>query len=218
MFSNERFRFFQAKLQNDEKKIKTIFIIEGIATILILANMTYLNFTLWKNIQTTESQTINTTTTVPSPTESPSLSLSPTSKPTQSPSQQTPVVINQQPQIKEYFVPFGTGTNQTNDWANVPGAQATIDFGAYNGIKQITFEASVVIPTANQQVWVRLYNVSDNHPVWNSEVMMDGGSSAYLISQPIIYDTGSKMYQVQMKTQLAYQANLTQSRIHIILH
>ncbi|EKD86751.1 MAG: hypothetical protein ACD_37C00158G0001, partial [uncultured bacterium] len=34
----------------------------------------------------------------------------------------------------------------------------------------------------------------------------------------IIYDKGSKTYQVQMKTQLKYTANVTQSRVHIILN
>jgi hypothetical protein len=46
---------------------------------------------------------------------------------------------------------------------------------------------------------------------------MEGGTSAYLISNPIAYDKGSKIYQVQMKTQLQYPANLTQARIHITL-
>ena len=93
----------------------------------------------------------------------------------------------------------------------------SLDFGSYNRIKEVHFEASVYVPTANQSVSVRLYNVTDKHPVWYSEVTMAGGPSAYLTSPAVSYDTGTKLYQVQMKTQLQSTANLVQSKIHVTL-
>ena len=63
---------------------------------------------------------------------------------------------------------------------------------------------------------MRLYNVTDKHPVWFSDVSLEGGTPALLISKPITLDSGNKTYQVQMKTSLKFQAFLDQSRLHII--
>jgi hypothetical protein len=120
-----------------------------------------------------------------------------------------------QPSVKEYFIPFGTGTNQSSDWTDVPGAQATVDFGGFSPIHKILFEATISIPTANQTASVRLYNVTDKHPVWYSEMTMT--NNVYTVSPPLLYDPGAKTYQVQMKTQLQYTANLSLARIHILL-
>lgn len=210
MLTDARFRFFQTMLKKDEKKVATLFVIEGVVTLLLLVNVILLNIYLFRKVQTVQS---NTTASVATPTPIPV-----TSAPTVIPTITAPVVINQESGAKDYFVPLGSGTNQASDWTDVPGAQATVDFGSYQHIKSIVFEASVAVSTGNESVSVRLYNVSDQHPVWYSDVTMNGGDSAYLISQPIEYDKGPKIYQVQMKTQLQYPANLTQSRIHITLN
>ncbi len=212
MLTDQRFRFFQTILRKDEKKVATLFIIEGVVTFLLLVNVLLLNIYLFRKVQPVQS---NTTTSVATPTPT---FIPVTTTPTIIVPTAAPVVIDQQSSTKEYFIPLGSGTNQSSDWTNVPGTQATVDFGSYQHIKSIVFEASVAVPTANESVSVRLYNVSDQHPVWYSDVTMNGGDSDYLISQPIAYDRGPKIYQVQMKTQLQYPANLTQSRIHITLN
>jgi hypothetical protein len=213
MLNDSRFRFFQTTLKKDEKKVATLFIIEGVVTLLLLANVLYLNFHLLQKLESAQSNTA-TSPAILSPTTSPVSENIPTPQPTI----QSSLITNEQASTKEYFIPIGSGTTQASEWTDVPGAQATVDFGSYKNIKSIVFETSVAVPTANQSVSVRLYNVSDKHPVWYSEVTMEGGTSAYLISSPIAYDKGSKIYQVQMKTQLEYPANLTQARIHITLH
>jgi hypothetical protein len=151
--------------------------------------------------------------------QAPSISSTPTSTPTPfptaTPTQHPVTVINEnEPAIKDYFIPFGTGTSQAGDWTDVPGLQANIDFGNYQNIKEVHFEVSVNVPTGNQSVSVRLFNVTDKHPVWYSEVTTNNN---YVSSPAIIYDKGAKLYQVQMKTELQFLANLTQARIHIIL-
>lgn len=121
--------------------------------------------------------------------------------------------------VREYFVPFGSGSSSNRDWANVGGLSAYINTANYPRIKKVTFEASVSVPTGNETVTVRLYNVTDDHPVWFSDVYFDGGTDAgLLISQPITLDPGKKQYQVQMKTQLTYPANLDQARVRIITY
>jgi hypothetical protein len=116
---------------------------------------------------------------------------------------------------KEYFVPLGTGTNASSDWADVVGASATVDTAQYPRIKRAVFEATIVVPTGNQVAYVRLFNKTDGHPVWFSEMSMNTTGPTLLTSQAITLDRGSKLYQVQMKTQLNYPATLNQSRIHI---
>jgi hypothetical protein len=116
---------------------------------------------------------------------------------------------------KEYFVPLGTGTNVTDDWNDVAGASAYVDTAQYPRIKKVVFEATVAVPTGNESAYVRLFNATDKHPVWFSELSMDTTGPVLLTSPAIALDKGSKLYQVQMRTQLKFTANLTQSRIHI---
>lgn len=121
-------------------------------------------------------------------------------------------------QVKEFFIPFGSGTSTAKDWQDVSGLQASVDSGAYGRIKRVTFEASVFIPTGNETAWVRLFNATDGHPVWSSDVSIDGGIAKLLTSQPITLDSGTKTYHVQMKTSLEYPANINQARIHILTY
>ncbi len=117
--------------------------------------------------------------------------------------------------VKEYFVPLGSGTNVTDDWADVSGASAYIDTAAYGKMKKVTLEATLSQSVSSQKIWVRLYNTTDKHPVWYSEISTDNAGPTLLTSSPISLDKGNKLYQVQMKTQLKGVTNLTQSRIHI---
>lgn len=209
MLNDIRDRILSARLQRDEKEIKVLFGIIGLVIVSVIAGAAYLFFIFSKNLQTLNESASKPLVQAPTPTPTPlpTPSIEPTA------SQTLPL---QESSVKEYFVPLGSGTNQTSDWTDVPGVQATIDFGKYPNIKEVKFEASVHVPTANQYVYVRLYNVTDKHPVWYSDVSMNS-PTALLTSQPIIYDEGEKLYQVQMKTQLKFLANLVQSRIHIIL-
>lgn len=118
--------------------------------------------------------------------------------------------------VREFYIPFGSGMNQTDDWADVPGLEAYIDKSAYSGIKKVVFEASVHIPTGNETADVRLFNSTKGHVVWDSEMTFTGGGTPQLlISKPITLDAANNLYKVQMKTQLKYPAYLDQARIRI---
>ena len=145
----------------------------------------------------------------------PTSSLSPPLTPAPTKAQSSSV--NSQPQAaREYYVPFGSGSGSSSDWQDVAGLQAYVDSANYPNIKSVVFEASLHIPTGNQTASVRLYNATDGHPVWNSEVTFNGNTSSILVnSQAVLLDTGNKLYKVQMKTQLQYTAILDQSRLHI---
>lgn len=208
-------RLLQQRLETDEKRMKFAFLVVGFIFIFLILYIVYLNFLLLKlksensNYQKAESENRALQ----------NFSVSPT--PTPPKSEDTPVIYTQNnaenSSVKDYFVSFGSGINSSNDWTDVGGLQAIVDLANFGNIKEIRFEASVYVPTENQAVSVRLFNKTDKHPVWGSEVTMSGGPSGYLVSNPISFDKGEKTYQVQMKTQLQYQANLGQARLHIIL-
>ncbi len=132
-------------------------------------------------------------------------------------SDESSVNVKNNSRVKELFIPFGSGSSSADDWSDVPGMVATIDSLNYSGIKSIVFEATLRIPTGNQKLYARLYNVTDKHPVWFSEVSIEGGTPQLVTSQPIMFDSGSKIYQVQLKTSLKYQSFIDQARIRITL-
>jgi len=120
-------------------------------------------------------------------------------------------------QIREFFVPIGSGTNSSEDWEDVPGLQVIVDTAQYGKIKNAYFEAAVYVPSGNQIVHVRLYNATDKHPVWYSELAFpNANTSQQLTSDNITLDQGNKAYKVQMKTQLKIPASLNSSRIRIL--
>lgn len=198
----------------------TIFLIS------IILNLILLNYTVFKNKFTPEIQP-NTIaprlTTQPTPPvnycpagcigliKEATEKAAPTTK-------NAPVtVVNSAP--KESFITFGSGSNATDDWQDLPGVQAYIDSSNYGSIKSVTFEASMHVPTGNETADVRLYNATDKHPVWFSEMHFDGGSEAKLLtSQNIKLDPDNKLYIVQMKTQLKFPANLDSARLRIVTY
>lgn len=119
---------------------------------------------------------------------------------------------------KEYYIPLGQGTGKSGDWEDVAGVQATIDSSGYGTIKQATVETTVHIPTGNQTVWIRLVNSTDGRVIAGSELSMVGIGPTVLTTPAITLDGGSKLYKIQMKTQLKYPANVTQSRIRILAY
>jgi hypothetical protein len=134
----------------------------------------------------------------------------PTSKTVQNTSSNTPS------NPKDYYVPFGSGSGSPSDWENVAGVTAYIDSTAYTSIKTVLFEVSLHIPTGNETASVRLYNATDGRVIAGSELDFNGNTSSVLLSsQPISLDYANKLYTVQMKTQLSYQAILDQARVHI---
>ena len=124
-----------------------------------------------------------------------------------------------QSSTNEYFIPLGTSVVNSTSWQTVSGLQASIDGSAYGSIQTATFEISVSIPTGNETANFLLYNSTQNHPVWNSNVTFSGGTTPQLlISSPITLDPGSNLYVVQAQTQLTFPAYITQARVRIITY
>lgn len=118
---------------------------------------------------------------------------------------------------KEYQVNFGSGRTFAFDWEDIPGLNAYIDTTNYPNIKSVRFEGSLRIPTANGRMYARLFNKTDKHPVWFSEITTENNLSTLLQSEEITLDGGNKLYQVQMKSTLKAESLIDSARIKIIL-
>jgi len=195
---------------------------------LVLINLIFLDILLFRNQKTeiiekaapipvvSNSCPASCLSEISNATKGATLSIKPSSVPTPTLTVKPSLQTQASSSVKEFFVPFGTGSNSSDDWQDIPGIKATLDPSNYGNIKTVTFEATIRIPTGNESAYVRLYNITDKHPVWFSDVFLEGGTPQLLTSKPITLDSGNKTYQVQMKTSLKYPAYLDQSRLHII--
>ncbi len=210
-------RILRLRIKRDEKEVKIGFLITGLIIILLFANVFYLNFIVIKTNSKPSYSASNPQ--FPSPTETiqqktESLTQTPTQIPVQQPKQSTETynIV-----YKDYYFNLGSGSNQSSDWADVPGAIATFNIASYKNIKEVRLETTTNVPTANGTISVRLFNKTDGYAVWNSERTVQAESQgSLLISEKINYDYGPKMYQVQMKSQLNVPATLTQARVHVV--
>lgn len=117
---------------------------------------------------------------------------------------------------KEFFVPMGGGSSDKSDWTDIAGTDVFIDTANFPHIKTVYFETSMHIPTKNGVVTARLYNVTDKHPVWYSDISTEQDTSTFL-SSVITLSPGNKQYRVQLKTSLQYMSLLDSARIKILL-
>lgn len=119
-------------------------------------------------------------------------------------------------QPREFYIPLGTGKTTSAEWEDVAGSDTYIDTRNFPPIKDVFFEASLHIPTKNGVVSARLYNVTDAHPVWFSEISTDQDTPTFVNSPSVRLDTGNKRYRVQLKTTLRFDSVLSGSKLKII--
>lgn len=133
-----------------------------------------------------------------------------------------PTVVSSSPSFtsrsaKEYYITLGSGVIKTNTWQDVAGAEAVVDTANYPPIKSVTFEVYLKIPTANGKVYAKLYNVTDKHDVWFSEVASEGPTLTKK-EAAITLEQGAKTYRVMGLSTLKYDANIENARLRIITY
>jgi len=120
------------------------------------------------------------------------------------------------PTHREFYIPLGSGSTTKSDWDDLTATETVIDPANYGNIKEAYFIASLRNPTQNGQVEARLYNVTDKHLVWDSHIQMNGPLAQTITSNKITLEGGSKLYRVQLKSTLSFQAYLDNAKIRII--
>lgn len=210
----------------------------GLAILIIAAvDLIFLNYLVIKNqqpkpkIPQNQSQPENTESTpliLPSPAASPS-STQLQAKPTPAPTSQvqtieTKTIVEKQTQTivqtaqKEIFIPVGSGSTFKDSYTDLAGLEVTIDTNKYSAIESVVFEASIWVQDGNGKMYTQLYNKTDAHPVWSSEISTSSASGTLTTSPKITLDSGSKTYKVQAKTNLtSYAAHVENARIKIVL-
>lgn len=118
---------------------------------------------------------------------------------------------------KEYYIPLGSGMTKHDTWETVTGVEATIDTSLYPKIKQVIFESYLRIPVGIGWMHVKLYNVTDGHDVWGSEVQTESNTAIYR-SAPITLDPGSKRYIVMAESTIRADAYIDNARIKILTY
>lgn len=119
--------------------------------------------------------------------------------------------------VKEIYIPLGSGSTQSITYVELSGIESVIDMGNYPKVKEIIFEATMRIPTANGRVYAKLFNVTDKHDAWYSEVYAEGSSGYRAESGNVVLAPGRKLYRVMMKSTMGYEAILDSARIKILL-
>lgn len=117
----------------------------------------------------------------------------------------------------EYYISLGSGSTKSSVWQDIAGAEVIIDTTNYPSIKTVVFEVFLNIPTANGFVHAKLFNVTDKHDVWFSNVSSEGPvltkKEAVITLEP-----GPKTYRVMGLSTLKYDANIENARIRIVTY
>ena len=159
---------------------------------------------------------------IASPTPATETDYSPTPAPTAVPAQTTTnTTVVQQTVVQtpqQIFIPIGDGSTTASTYTNLPGVQVTIDSSKYPNISSIYFEANLSVTGGNGMAYAQLYDSTQNHPVWFSQISTNSPSGSLQTSQQINLDPGVNTYVVQAYTALnQFPANVSTARIQINL-
>lgn len=117
--------------------------------------------------------------------------------------------------VSEFFVPLGSGSTREQNWTTIDGIEAQINTSRYNHIAKVSFEASLRIPTGVGQLGARLINLSDNVPLAETEVFLEGTDSKRL-ERTFTLREGNKVYGVQLRSTIGALGVLDIARIKIL--
>ena len=196
--------------------------------VLALVDLIYINYWVVKsdNFRSSNQGDVNRSVElIASP--SPSTSLRPVASPSASGAPvtvETKTVVEKETQTivqtaqKEIFIPIGSGSTKNNSYIDLAGLTVAIDSSKYSAIDSVIFEASIWVDGGNGKVFAQLYNKTDGHPVWNSEISTSLSSGVLIDSSKINLDSGNKTYVVQAKTNLVeFAGHMENARIKITL-
>jgi len=128
-------------------------------------------------------------------------------------------IIQKAPQssVKEFYIPLGSGSSSSTSWEEIKNAEAYFDPQNYGKIQSITFEALMHIPTANGRVYARLYNVDNQTGLTETEVWIEGSTGIRVESASFNLPQAKKLYRVQLKTTMEYEAILDLARLKVVV-
>ncbi len=204
-------------------KIPNIQLLKTLVWVMLTANIIFLDWIVLgkpgeittvilpdpKNVDNQITQTVvlisptivSIPSSIPSPVVSPSVAL-------------TKKYVSKQ--YRELYITIGSGSSKSSKWDAIEGVEVNIDTNKYPKILESYFQASLRIPTANGEVSSKLYNETEKHDVWFSEITSQG-SEAKLKEAKINLSPGPNSYRVYLKSSLEADALLDLARIKLII-
>lgn len=200
---------------------KSILVKLGVAiAILAFVDLVYLNFLVIKNQRVEDSESSSTADRKVEPSPVAEASATPAA------SGKTEVIVEKtveketvvQTAQKEIFIPIGTGSTFSQDYVDLAGLEVSIDTTKYSAIDSVVYEASVRVQDGNGKMYTQLFNKTDKHAVWFSEITTSSPTNELKTSSKITLEPGNRTYVVQAKTDYtSYAAHVGNARIKIIL-
>lgn len=117
---------------------------------------------------------------------------------------------------KEVYIPLGRGSTTSLDYAQLTGAEAVVDLNQYPTIETVYFEAFLHLPHGGA-AYAKLYNVTDQHDAWHSEVYFEGSGPYRAEASGVVLSSGRKVYRVMLRSVIGSEAVLESARLKLIL-
>lgn len=130
----------------------------------------------------------------------------------------TPTPVPVSPNIPRilYMPLVNTGSTVLTDWVDIPSSDFYFNLTDYPGAKSVQWETSLKSVNSPARVMVRLYDVTNNRGVDNSELETRSSTYALLQSSALTIWRGNNLYRVQLKSDNGTQTDLGMGRLKII--
>lgn len=119
--------------------------------------------------------------------------------------------------VKEFYIPFGSGSTRSTEWSDLAGIEAYLAPSNYGEITGVYFEASLRIPTGTGKIYARLKNVTDGLGLFESEINHEGSTGKLISSGPIPIPQKTVLYRVQLKSSLGSEVVLDGGRLKVFV-
>ena len=128
---------------------------------------------------------------------------------------ETPKLASLPAEKREMFIPLGSVTAKSFAWQDT-GLQVYVDSSDFDKEASVYLEASIHIPTANGRAFLRLMQDNEHAYVPGTEISAEGDKPLLVTSQAFKIWQGNKLYRVQLKTSMDYEAVVDFARLRIV--
>lgn len=116
-----------------------------------------------------------------------------------------------------YLTIGSSGSTQSTSWVDIAGTEFYFNLADYSKVKTVRWEINVRSFLGGNPVYVRLYDVTNNRAIDNSEMLTTSSTSVILRSTDLTIWQGSNLYRVQAKSDSGNPAYLDSPRLKITL-
>jgi hypothetical protein len=114
------------------------------------------------------------------------------------------------------FIPIGIGGSSTGtDWTVINTQEIEIDTSEIPGYLAAFLTVELKVKDGNGKAFARLFNVTDNTPIYSSEVSVSNSDFTPITSGSFTLATGKKKYRLQLKSLTGYQVDVQLSKLKI---